>query len=204
MRCVLIGRCLKTAPWMEYTSNQAQIALVAAGERGAIHPGGLSVFVFWDRLKKKKQLSKWNRLFGWFRCSDDGIEEAHQVIVIPVFPFTFIFGTLWGASCHHFSQFFLLQHFWNPVGKYCLSIGWRIVMTYFFPFLETSPPLQSCCFQLRVIEWFAKTKKRDCKGKFCVQVVSCWSDLPKQRKGIFCNDRFLCQDQTAVDGFKSS
>ena len=70
-------------------------------------------------------------------------------------------------------------------------------MTYFFPFLETSPPLQSCCFQLRVIEWFAKNKE---KGKFCVQVVSCWSDLPKQRKGIFCNDRFLCQDQTAVDG----
>ena len=25
--------------------------------------------------------------------------------------------SLWGASCHHFSQFFLLQHFWNPVGN---------------------------------------------------------------------------------------
>ena len=51
MRCVLIGRCLKTAPWMEY--NQAQIALVAAVERGAIHPGGLSVFVFWDRQEEE-------------------------------------------------------------------------------------------------------------------------------------------------------
>ena len=50
---------------MEYTGNQAQIALVAAGERGAIHPGGWSVFVFWDRLKKK-QLSKWNQLLGGF------------------------------------------------------------------------------------------------------------------------------------------
>ena len=53
MRCVLIGRCLKSAPWMEYTGNQAQIALVAAGERGAIHPGGLSVFVFWDRQEEE-------------------------------------------------------------------------------------------------------------------------------------------------------
>ena len=82
-------------------------------------------FLFWDRLKKKKQLSKWNRLFGWFRCSDDGIEEAHKSWSLwgafchraTLFPFTFIFGTLWGASCHHFSQFFLLQHFWNPVGN---------------------------------------------------------------------------------------
>ena len=51
MRCVLIGRCLKTAPWMEYTGDQAQI--LAAGERGAIHPGVLSVFVFWDRQEEE-------------------------------------------------------------------------------------------------------------------------------------------------------
>ena len=38
---------------MEYTSNQAQIALAAAGERGAIHPGGWSVFVFWDRQEEE-------------------------------------------------------------------------------------------------------------------------------------------------------
>ena len=118
--------------------------------------------------------------------------------------FYFHFWNPVGSFMSPLFPIFLLQHFWNPVGKYCLSIGWRIVMTYFFPFLETSPPLQSGCFQLWVIEWFVKTKKTDCKGRFCVQVVSCWSDLPKQRKGIFCNDRFLCQDQTAVDGFKSS
>ena len=38
---------------MEYTGDQAQIALVAAGERGAIHPGGLNVFVFWDRQEEE-------------------------------------------------------------------------------------------------------------------------------------------------------
>ena len=73
---------------------------------------------------------KKNRLFGWFRCSDDGIEEAHQVILIPVgsflsprntFPFSLsflehcgelhvttfpnfcfynIFGTRWGTRVH--------------------------------------------------------------------------------------------------------
>ena len=62
-------------------------------------------FLFWDRLKKK-QLSKWNQLLGGFGAV---MMESRKR--------TKWSWSLWGASCHHFSQFFLLQHFWNPVGN---------------------------------------------------------------------------------------